>query len=197
MKMAAASSRGPVFSTYAVFLQPATLSSRRCHHAACYLSPGCHRQYLHICWSWYECSQNEVLFKEKRSKNRVGEKHSAVEGDTAEGDDHTVRLKCFFETKTFTFSTLPNMILSGGYVRLYHTGNRLSNRPFCVQEFVIQVTVIRLLLSGYCQQVTVVTLLPLSYWQRVTVLTLLPRGYCQQVTVVTLLPLSYWQQVTV
>lgn len=99
IKMAAATSRGPSF-TYAVFLRPAALSSRRCHHAACYLSPGCHRQYRrHICWSRYECSQNEVWFKERLSKNRVREERSAVEGDTAEGADQTVRQKCFFGRK--------------------------------------------------------------------------------------------------
>jgi len=82
--MAAATSRSPVF-TYAVFLQPATHSSRRCHHAACYLSPGCHRQYRHICWSRYEeSSGNEVAFKEKQSKNREGQQHRAAVEDNKE-----------------------------------------------------------------------------------------------------------------
>jgi hypothetical protein len=62
-------------------------------------------------------------------------------------------------TKTATFSTLPNIILPGRYVRLYHTADRLSNRASCVKEFVIryhhsgyyhQVTVIRLLSNVYC-----------------------------------------------
>jgi len=194
IKMAASTSKGPVFFTYAVFLHPAALSSRRCHHAACYLSPGCHRQYRHICRSWYECSENEVLFKEKRSKNRVGEKHRAVEGDATEGNDQTVGQKCFFETKTSKFSTIPNTISSGRYVRLYHTGNRMSSRPSGVQEFVIQFAVIRLLLSGYCQQVIRLlsevyccNITAWGYCQQVTVVTLLPWGYCQKFTVVTLL----------
>jgi hypothetical protein len=92
IKMAAATSRGPVF-TYAVLLHPAALSSRRRRHAACYLSPGCHRQYRHICWSWYESSENEVLFKERRSTTRVREQHST---DTTEGNGQNVWQKCFF-----------------------------------------------------------------------------------------------------
>jgi len=172
IEMAAATSRGPVF-TYAVFLHPAALSSRRCHHAACYLSPGCHRQYRHICWSWYECSEKQVLFKERRSKNRVGQQHSAVEGDTTEGNGQTVWQKCFFWTETSKFSSLLNMILSGRYVRLYYTSNRLSNRAFCVKEFVI-----RCHYSGYCQQVTVSRLLSLVHSQQFTVIRLLSTGYC-------------------
>jgi hypothetical protein len=115
-----------------------------CRRDACYLSPGCHRQYRHICcWSWRERS----FVQQEASKNRVREQHSAVDCDTREGNDQTVCQKCFFGRKVTHFA---NMILSGRYVRLYHTGNGLSNRASCMKELRHQMPLFRLLSSGYC-----------------------------------------------
>jgi hypothetical protein len=66
-------------------------------------------------------------------------------------------------TKTSTFSTPPNMMLSGRNVRLYHTVNRLLDWPSCVKEFVIKCHY-----SGYSHQATVGMLLSLGYSQQVT-----------------------------
>jgi len=166
IKMAAATSRGPVF-TYAVFLHPAALSSRRRHHAACYLSPGCHRQYRHICWSWYESSENEVLFKERRSKNRVREQHSAVEGDTTEGNGQTVGQKRFFGQKLPHFP----LFITWSFLAA------MSGFTSPATGWVIESAAWRNLLSDTSIQVTVSRLLSLECSQHVTVIRLLSTDY--------------------
>jgi hypothetical protein len=157
---------------------------------------------------------NIVTYAGRRDTSAARTKFcSKRSGAKTEGESNTVQWRVIQEkvmirlygrnvlwTKTSTFSTLPIMILSGRYVRLYHTGNRLSNRPSCVKKFAnrchyavywYQVTVSRILSAGYCQQFTVISLFSTGYCHYVTVNRLLSLRYCQQVTAIRLLSAGY------
>jgi hypothetical protein len=121
---------------------------------ACYLSPGCHRQYRHICWSSYECSQSEVSFREGRSKNRVRERRSAGEG-TGEGDGRNASWRRKHPTFPL-FLTLFYLAAKSGFTT--PTTNYVTERPEwrnLLSDSTIQVTVITLLSSLYCHKVIV------------------------------------------